>query len=104
MRHFRIPLALLVTAAAMALSSAAVAAHNAGCVQTGTGEYVFVGSNKDSPIVPEHNPKQNDDGNLDLIEGPGDQYAARFAAEQGESAVEPPSPAKCEATGPRADN
>lgn len=101
MRHVRVLLALLVATALMALSIATVAAHNAGCVETGNGEYVFVGSNRDSPIVPEQNPNRNSDGNLDLIEGSGDQYGARYAADQGNSAVERPS-ANCDATGPRA--
>ena len=105
MRRFRIPLALLVTIALMALTTATVAGHNAGCVQTGNGEWVFVGSNKLSPEVPEQNPNSGPDSNrpganyLDLqpeTQG-SDQYGARFAADQGNSAVERPN--NCPARG-----
>lgn len=93
-------------ACALALSAGPATAHNAGCVQTGNGEWVFVGSNKSAPFVPEENPhyhaaRDADHGRLDLIEGPGDQYGARFAADQGNSAVERPSPARCQAPAPR---
>lgn len=110
MLRLRIPRALLLAFALMAMTTATVAAHNAGCVQTGNGEWVFVGSNKESPPVPEQNPMSSydpiRDGNyLDLQpDGSGDQFGARFAADQGDSAVERPSPARCEATGPREDN
>ncbi len=110
MLRLRIPIALIAATALMALSSASVAAHNAGCVQTGNGEWVFVGSNKESPAVPEQNPNSSydpvRDGNfLDLQpDGPGDQFGARFAADQGKSAVARPNPNLCEATGPREDN
>ena len=45
-----------------------------------------VGSNKDAPIVGAGNPNQspgsnNQPGQLDLIPGSGDQYGARWAAE-----------------------
>ncbi len=93
-------------ACAFALSTAPATAHNAGCVQTGNGEWVFVGSNKSAPFVPEQNPHYHaapdaDQGRLDLQEGPGDQYGARFAADQGKSAVERPSPTRCQAPPPR---
>ena len=110
MRYIRIPLALLMIAALMVLSTASVAAHNAGCVETGNGELVFVGSNKSSPEVPEQNPRSGDDDParpgtnvLDLqpddpstpaVEDRGDQYGARYAADQGESAVQ--RPAQCQ--------
>ncbi len=94
-----------LTIIAVAVGVAAVAAvpanaHNAGCVQTGNGEYVFVGSNKNAPSVSENNPNTiynpaTGEYNLDLQPGPGDQYGARYAADQGNSAVERPSPAKC---------
>jgi hypothetical protein len=93
-------------AAALALLAAAPAgAHNAGCVQTGNGKWVFVGSNKNGPFVPEQNPNRNttpgsDFGRLDLEPGPGDQYGARFAADQGNSAVE--HPRNCTPPEPRA--
>jgi hypothetical protein len=91
---------------ALALSATPAAAHNAGCVQTGNGEWVFVGSNNRGPLVPEQNPNHHaapdaDQGRLDLQAGPGDQYGARFAADQGSSAVERPSPALCTAPAPR---
>ncbi len=110
MARLRIPIGLIVAAALMALTSVSVAAHNAGCVQTGGGAWVFVGSNNESPAVPEQNPNSRYDpvrgGNfLDLQpDGPGDQFGARSAADQGNSAVARPNPSLCEATGPREDN
>ena len=85
---------------ALALGAGPASAHNAGCVQTGNGEWVFVGSNKSAPFVPEQNPHHHDaadadHGRLDLQPGPGDQYGARFAADQGRSAVERPAPTRC---------
>jgi hypothetical protein len=93
MRYVRIPVALLVTVALMALTASAVAGHNAGCVETGSGRVVTVGSGKPSPEVAEQNPRSSDDpprqGNfLDLTpDTTGDQYGARYAADQGNSAV-----------------
>lgn len=92
-------------ACALALSAAPAAAHNAGCVQTGNGDWVFVGSNNNGPHVPEQNPHYHaaldaDQGRLDLQEGPGDQSGARIAADQGNSAVERPT--KCTPPPPRA--
>jgi hypothetical protein len=92
-----------LAAAAVALGAPPASGHNAGCVQTGTGEWVFVGSGNGGPFVPEQNPNRNtlggstDLGRLDLQpENRGDQYGARFAADQGNSAVE--QPANCPAT------
>ena len=87
-------------ACALAFGAAPASAHNAGCVQTGNGTWVFVGSNKDAPEVPAQNPHHHaaadaENGLLDLQEGPGDQYGARYAADQGKSAVERPSPTRC---------
>jgi hypothetical protein len=91
-------------AAAIAFAVPPAKAHNAGCVQTGNGEWVFVGSSKDAPFVPEQNPNRNetpgpDFGRLDLQEGPGDQYGTRYAADQGNSAVVRPT--VCTAPQPR---
>ena len=93
-------------ACALALNAAPATAHNAGCVQAGNGEWVFVGSNESAPLVPEQNPHYHaaadaDQGRLDLQEGPGDQYGARFAADQGNSAVERPLPTRCTPPEPR---
>lgn len=84
-------LALLSALFALALASAtAASAHNAGYVIV-NGECQVVGSGFGAPLVPEANPNRNaTTGQLDLISGPGDQYGARFAAVQGESAVHPP--------------
>jgi hypothetical protein len=108
-RLLRIVVALALASTVVTVGAATVAAHNAGCVLTGNGEYVFVGSNKVSPAVPEQNPNSTydplRDGNfLDLQpQTPGsDQYGARYAADQGHSAVE--RPLSCAPTGPRADN
>ena len=110
MLRLRFPIAVIVAAALVALTSASVTAHNAGCVQTGSDEGVFVGSNKESPAVPEQNPKSSHDpargGNvLDLQpDGSSDQFGARLAADQGSSAVTRPNLTSCEATGPRDEN
>ncbi len=87
-------------ACALGLAAAPATAHNAGCVQTGNGKWVSVGSGKPGPYVAEQNPHfhtatQSDYGRLDLQEGRGDQYGARFAADQGNSAVTPPSRTGC---------
>jgi hypothetical protein len=100
-------LTLLSAVGVLAMLAATPAgAHNAGCVQTGNGDWVFVGSNMNGPFVPEQNPNRNttpgsDFGRLDLQEGPGDQFGARHAADQGNSAVERPSPTRCTAPEPR---
>ena len=90
----------------LALGTSPATAHNAGCVQTGNGKWVFVGSNNSAPFVPEQNPHYHaledaDEGRLDLQDGPGDQFGARFAADQGNSAVERPLPTRCVAPEPR---
>ena len=102
MRRFSVPLALLIATALMVITTASAAAHNAGCVRTGNGEWVFVGSNNSSPAVPEQNPRSSDDppdrvGNyLDLTpDTRGDQYGVRFVAEIGNGAVQHPD--NCEA-------
>jgi hypothetical protein len=109
MWRLRILVALALASSLMMLGAGTAGAHNAGCVLNGNGEYVFVGSNKGSPGVPEQNPNSSydpiRDGNfLDLQPGtPGsDQYGARYAADQGGSTVE--RPFVCVPTGPRADN
>ena len=61
------------------------------CVRTGNGEYVSVGSNKEAPYVSSNNPNSLPNGQLDLQPGSGDQYGARYAADQGQSRVERPS-------------
>jgi hypothetical protein len=85
-------LALVALPVALALWGAAPASpHNAGYVITGNGSCQEVGSNKEAPLVPEQNPNRNSTtGQLDLIPGPGDQYGARYAADQGNSAVQRP--------------
>jgi hypothetical protein len=86
-----------IVVAAVVVAATPAGAHNAGCVQTGNGDWVAVGSGEEAPFVPEQNPNRNttvgsDFGRLDLQpEGPGDQYGARFAADQGNSAVERPN-------------
>ena len=80
---------------ALTVGTSPAAAHNAGCVETGNGKVVTVGSGKTGPLVSENNPHyhaapDSDEGRLDLQPGPGDQYGARFAADQGSSAVKRP--------------
>ena len=92
-------LTLIGAVLGLALAAPPAGAHNAGCVQTGNGDYVFVGSNKSGPFVPEQNPNRNttdEPGRLDLQpENRGDQYGARHAADQGNSAVERPGQPGC---------
>jgi hypothetical protein len=98
-------------AAAMLLTASlavTVSAHNAGCVQTGTGTWVFVGSNKEGPVVPEQNPNKVwdpaiGDYRLDLQpeNAGGDQFGARAAADVGGSAVERPLATRCLPPEPR---
>jgi hypothetical protein len=96
MPPLRILLALPMAALILAATTATAAAHNAGCVQTGDGTWISVGSGKSSPAVAEQNPRSSDDpprvGNfLDLTpETTGDQYGARYAVIVG-SAVQHPS-------------
>jgi hypothetical protein len=88
MRKFAL---LAVPFAAAAFGVGPAQAHNAGYVITGNGSCQEVGSNKEAPLVPEQNPNRNaSTGQLDLIPGPGDQYGARYAADQGNSAVQRP--------------
>lgn len=91
-----------LAAASVAFGAPPATGHNAGCVLTGNGTWVFVGSGNEAPFVPEQNPNRNtlggpaDLGRLDLqLETTGDQYGARFAVTQG-SAVQHPS--NCPAT------
>ena len=82
---------VLAIAAAAALGSTA-GAHNAGHVILGDGRCIDVGSGNAAPLVSAENPHVNtttDPGRLDLEPGSGDQYGARFAADQGGSAVLP---------------
>lgn len=89
-------LALPMAALLILAATATAAAHNAGCVQTGNGSWISVGSGESSPAVPQQNPRSSDDpprvGNfLDLTPGTaGDQYGARYAVIVG-SAVQHPS-------------
>ena len=92
---------ILGAAAALAFAAASPAwPHNAGHVFTGNGSCQNVGSFTDAPLVPAQNPNRNttpgdDFGRLDLIPGPGDQYGARFAANQGNAAPEGVWPMGC---------
>lgn len=85
---------LLVAAAigALAVSAPAALAHNAGHVILNDGTCIDVGSGKDAPYVSTNNPNLNtttDPGRLDLEPGSGDQYGARFAADQGQTPIAP---------------
>ena len=89
-RFFVIALALAITTSLLVVGIAS--AHNAGHIMLPDGTCLNVGSLKEAPFVSESNPHLNtttDPGRLDLIPGRGDQYGARFAAEQGNSRVEP---------------
>jgi hypothetical protein len=76
MKHLMIA---LVVAATLVLSGSVALAHNAGHIHLPNGECVDVGSGKHA-----HNPEEQD-----KIPGPGDQYGARWAAEQGNTPIWP---------------
>jgi hypothetical protein len=76
-------LALLATLVAGLAVAGPAGAHNAGHIILPSGECRDVGSGKDAPLVPEQNPNRlASTGQLDLVPGPGDQYGARYAADQ----------------------
>lgn len=78
----KLAIASVVGAAALA-AAAPAAGHNAAHVIQPSGECLTVGSEKEAPFVPEQNPNRNaTTGQLDLVPGPGDQYGARYAANQ----------------------
>jgi len=84
--------ALVIVIAASAVLASTAGAHNAGHVILADGSCIDVGSGSSAPFVSPNNPHVNtttDLGRLDLEPGNGDQYGARFAADQGESAVLP---------------
>ena len=72
-------LVILILAAALAFATQLALAHNAGHIHLPDGECMDVGSGKHA-----HNPEQQD-----KIPGPGDQYGARWAAEQGNTPIWP---------------
>jgi hypothetical protein len=80
-------MALVLALAASLLVVGTASAHNAACVLLPDGRYVLLGSWKNGPEVSASNPHYHtatikDYGRLDLVEGPGDQYGVRFAADQ----------------------
>ena len=76
-------LALLATLLVALCGATTASAHNAAHVILPDGTCLNVGSGKEAPLVPEQNPNRLDStGQLDLVPGSGDQYGARFAANQ----------------------
>jgi hypothetical protein len=76
-------LALLATLLTALWGATAASAHNAAHIILPDGTCLNVGSGKEAPLVPEQNPNRlASTGQLDLVPGPGDQYGARFAANQ----------------------
>jgi hypothetical protein len=76
-----------VAATATVTASSLASAHNAAHFFLPDGTCHEVGSDRDAPIVGDGNPNQspgsnNLPGQLDLIPGNGDQYGARYAADQ----------------------
>ena len=47
-----------LAAASVAFGAPPATGHNAGCVLTGNGTWVFVGSGNEAPFVPEQNPNR----------------------------------------------
>jgi hypothetical protein len=85
----RTTLAVAVGAlAVVGLPCGLASAHNAACVVLADGTVINVGSNREAPIVGRGAP-QLPNGQLDLIPGPGDQYGARFAANQSPALIPP---------------
>jgi len=84
----RLMIAVVIAWLVSLMSFSLAFAHNAGHIMI-NGQCINVGSLKEAPIVGDGNPNQLSNGQLDLIPGPGDQYGARFAANQGQSRVEP---------------
>ena len=85
-------IALVLAIASSLLIVGIAAAHNAGHIFLPDGTCLSVGSFKESPDVSDSNPNLNattDPGRLDLIPGPGDQYGARYAADQGKTSILP---------------
>jgi hypothetical protein len=80
--------AIASVAVVTAFGAGTALAHNAGHVILPDGSCQDVGSGRPAPAVAAQNPNQAG-GYLDLEPGPGDQYGARFAADQGLSQVEP---------------
>lgn len=78
-RIFMLGLAVLVVLAALTIRANLALAHNAGHIHLPTGECVDVGSGNHT-AEPEHQ---------DKIDGPGDQYGARWAAEQDGTPIYP---------------
>jgi hypothetical protein len=96
-------LAVTISAVAVAwLPQGLASAHNAGHLFKPDGTCVEVGSNRDAPIVGANNPNinrsattTNQPNQLDLIpETDGDQYGARYAANQSPTLL----PGNCPAT------
>ena len=75
----------------LALGTTALA-HNAGQVQLPTGECVSVGAGN-AVVLPDGSEApqivESGETHLDLIEGSGDQFGARYAANQGDTPIEP---------------
>ncbi len=78
-RKWSLAIVLLLVVIFSLILATAVGAHNAGHIHVPSGECVDVGSGKHA-----HNPEQQD-----RIPGPGDQYGARWAAEQGNTPIWP---------------
>lgn len=88
---------VLTAVLAAGLSAGAIlplpaSAHNAGHIVLPSGECLNVGGNNTVKLPESAAANTNAAGELDLIPGtPGDEFGARFAAEQGNSAVLPRS-------------
>lgn len=80
---------VLITALGAALSAASLlpipaSAHNAAYMVLANGKCLEVGAGNEVSLPASANAPSNG-GFLDLIPGPGDQFGARFAADQGDT-------------------
>lgn len=89
-------LALVLAIASSLLLAGIASAHNAGHFFLPDGTCLEVGSIKESPDVSGSNPHViliikdgNVEWHLDLIDGSGDQYGARYAADRGKTPILP---------------
>ena len=89
-RHLILTSALAAAVGATLLFPLAASAHNAGHIILPSGKCLNVGAGNTVELPVQAQANTNAAGELDLIPGTaGDEFGARFAAEQGNSRVLP---------------